>query len=55
MMVLQHNLVRKFPTWAFSTVSYIGMLLIEGPSGKRGHVPFEILILLKTERLVLAI
>ena len=28
---------------------------IEGPSGKRGHVPFEILILLKTEWLVLAI
>ena len=29
-------------------------LKIEGPSGKRGHVSFEILILLKTELLVLA-
>jgi len=28
--------------------------IIEGPSGKRGHVPFEILILLKTELLALA-
>jgi len=30
------------------------LLIIEGPSGKRGHEPFEIFILLKTEWLVLA-
>ena len=30
------------------------MKAIEGPSGKRGHVPFEIFTLLKTEWLVLA-
>ena len=31
-----------------------GVYIIEGPSGKRGYVPFKIFILLKTEWLVLA-